>query len=111
MAPRFFGSSIHLMRFAVLSYNILHSHGASRLQRLSHSPGLWASERLQRVAQLVLSRRPDVACLQEVDEAGLSELQRVLGAEGYTLAGELRNESLKPKDCKTLCVWFRIPDG
>lgn len=90
------------MRFAVLSYNILHSFGASRLQRLSRAHGPWAHERLHRVAQLILARQPDVVCLQEVDATGLAELERALGGQGYTLAGELRNESLPPQDgCAT----------
>lgn len=86
------------MSFSVLSYNVLHSWGAARLLR--GRPGgepPWAGDRLVRVAELVRSLRPDVACLQEVDAAGQSALEHGLGEE-YECAASMRNEELPPKD-------------
>eukprot|EP00811_Abedinium_folium_P034349 NODE_7237_length_1597_cov_4.683673.p1 GENE.NODE_7237_length_1597_cov_4.683673~~NODE_7237_length_1597_cov_4.683673.p1 ORF type:complete len:379 (+),score=124.84 NODE_7237_length_1597_cov_4.683673:310-1446(+) len=84
------------MRLVVLSYNVLHTHGAQRL--LAGGPPVpWSYDRLRRVAELVSAAKPDIACLQEVDAKAHSELARALG-DGYECAGELRNEQLPPKD-------------
>lgn len=84
------------MRFSVLTYNVLHSFGATRLLR-GRAPGTWAHDRLQRVAELVSSLAPDVACLQEVDAKAHEELARALG-DDFVCAAEMRNDQLPPKD-------------
>lgn len=85
------------MRLVVLTYNILHSHGAARLKQAGRGPGLWALDRLRRVAEVVERHSPDIACLQEVDQVAESELARALG-DDYTCAAVLRNEALPPQD-------------
>eukprot|EP00929_Paragymnodinium_shiwhaense_P120204 TRINITY_DN92104_c0_g1_i1.p1 TRINITY_DN92104_c0_g1~~TRINITY_DN92104_c0_g1_i1.p1 ORF type:complete len:380 (+),score=94.53 TRINITY_DN92104_c0_g1_i1:140-1279(+) len=91
-----------MARLSVLTYNVLHSFGASRLLagRKAAAGASWPQERLLRAAELVRKRRPDVAFLQEVDEAGQSEFSRVLEEQDgeYTCAAIMRNEELPPKD-------------
>lgn len=84
------------MRFRVLTYNVLHAQGAKRLLR-GRNPGAWSSDRLQRAAELVRRLEPDVACLQEVDDAAFAELERALG-DDFTCAARMTNEGLPPKD-------------
>eukprot|EP00927_Polykrikos_kofoidii_P071406 TRINITY_DN67673_c0_g1_i1.p1 TRINITY_DN67673_c0_g1~~TRINITY_DN67673_c0_g1_i1.p1 ORF type:complete len:386 (+),score=63.72 TRINITY_DN67673_c0_g1_i1:154-1311(+) len=85
--------------FKVLTYNMLHGFGASRLLR-GRSSALgttWPQERVLRAVDVVRRLRPDVACLQEVDATLHTELCRVLG-EDYICAAEMRNEELAPRD-------------
>jgi len=84
------------MRLVVLSYNILHSQGASRLLR-GRAPGPWAHDRLHRVAELIKRHDPDFACLQEVDADAHATLSKVLGSD-FECAAHMINESLPPQD-------------
>lgn len=94
------------MRLSVLSYNVLHNFGASRLLRARSAAGptpSWSHDRLARVAELVHRLDPDVACLQEVDAAAEGWLTRALGND-YERAAMMRNEELPPKDGCTAFV-------
>jgi len=83
-----------------LTYNVLHTLGAKRLLR-GKTIAPWSQDRLLRVAQLVQQLNPDIACLQEVDEAGQSALVRALD-DDFECVGFMRNELLPPKDgCAT----------
>jgi len=93
------------MRFSVLSYNVLHEFGASRLLRARGGGGVpaWAKDRLVQAANVVRQMQPDIVCLQEVDEAAQAAMQRTLG-DDFECASTMCNESLPPRDGCSLFV-------
>lgn len=83
----------------MLSYNVLHEFGASRLLRARGGGGVpaWAKDRLHHVGQLIAKLGPDVVCLQEVDAAAHGSIEKALG-DDFVCAAAMRNESLPPRD-------------